>query len=778
MIGTLFFCASLVGVTPAPAGATGGELSQSVCASAASDSEAGNNDTIAPRSVRLDEVSVVGVKQNASLLRDAVSGTVLNTRALENQNVTAIKGVSDMVPNLYIPDYGSRITSSIYVRGIGSRMDQPAVGLAVDNVPILNKNGYDFDLDDISSVEVLRGPQSALYGRNTMGGLINVSTLSPMLWQGFRGAVEVGGDNRYRASLGLYATDGKRGASGTVNVRYHKGSFTNEYNGRPVGGEFSGGARIKYHRRASERVYIKNTLSMSAVKQDGYPYESVSTGKISYNDTCAYNRLMLIDGLSVSYRGEGWQMHSISSLQLLADTLKMDQDFLPLPYFTLQQRQQDLGLTQDLFFKGERSVGDDSKYKWLGGAFVFYKQLDMGAPVTFRDEGIKSMIESHRNDMNPYYPIRWDSREFQLNSDFTIPTFGAALYHESKLSAGRWELTAGCRLDYETSKLNYRSHCNTGYTIFEDRGGELTEYRHVPLVIDDRGTLRRSYFNWLPKVSALYNIYTAHVTGNVYGSVAKGYKSGGFNTQMFSDVLKQRLMGIMGVGADYEVDDVVGYKPEHSWNFEIGTHLPFRLIPLQMDATLFYVDCNDQQITMFPSGDATGRITANAGRTRSVGGEFAASWTPLRNLTMNASYGYTDARFVRFFNGKQDFKGNRIPYAPQNTLFLQALMRTSISEVDAWPYYAGDEVVFDVNMRGVGPIYWNEENTLRQNFYPLLGASVTVRKGDISVQLWGENLLNREFSTFYFKSMGNEFLQRGLPVRGGITFRYAIPVGM
>ena len=81
-------------------------------------------------------------------------------------------------------------------------MDHPAVGLNVDNVPYLNKNAYDFDIADIESVEMLRGPQSTLYGRNTMGGLINVQTLSPMRWQGWRIMAEGGRGNDYRASVG------------------------------------------------------------------------------------------------------------------------------------------------------------------------------------------------------------------------------------------------------------------------------------------------------------------------------------------------------------------------------------------------------------------------------------------------------------------------------------------------------------------------------------------------------------------------------------------------
>ena len=110
----------------------------------------------------LDEVSVTAIKQSASLLRQPVAVTTIGRGEIDRQNVAGIKGLSDLVPNFYMPDYGSRMTSSVYVRGIGARIDQPAVGLNVDNVPFLNKNGFDVDMLDIERIEVLRGPQSTL----------------------------------------------------------------------------------------------------------------------------------------------------------------------------------------------------------------------------------------------------------------------------------------------------------------------------------------------------------------------------------------------------------------------------------------------------------------------------------------------------------------------------------------------------------------------------------------------------------------------------------------
>lgn len=739
-------------------------LTSSVAAGAGMTSSAPalREDTVASQ---LEEVNVVGLKQDAKLRSDAVSATIIGRAELEELNTISIKGISDVVPNLYMPDYGSRITSSIYVRGLGARMDHPAVGLNVDNVPYLNKNSYDFDLADIASVEMLRGPQSALYGRNTMGGLINIQTLSPMRWQGWRFMAEAGRGNDYKLSAGWYHQFSQKFANSvTANFSWLGGFFKNAYNGLHIDKEKSGAIRVKSQWRASSKVYVQNVLASSILRQGGYPYEYIKTNEINYNDTCFYRRFTINDGLTVNYRGEGWDMVSITSVQHIDDNMTLDQDFLPQSYFNITQKQRETAVTEDLVFKGERLAG---KYKWLAGAFGFYKDMHMNAPVTFKDEGIAKLIESHRNDANPEYPIEWHSREFPLNSDFNIPTFGVALYHESKYTAGRWNFTAGLRLDYERANLNYRSSCDTGYDIMHLLPNGYKEYFNtVNIDIDDTGKFKRQYFTWMPKVSVLYNL--PGNSGNVYATVTKGYKSGGFNTQMFSEVLQQRLMRIMGIGNEYDVNSVVGYKPEYSWNYEIGAHLATSDAKLTVDVSLFYIDCRDQQLTMFPPGSTTGRIMTNAGKTSSMGGELSLSYLPSEHWHFNGSYGYTNARFREFFNGVENYKGKVVPYAPQNTVFLQALYSCKVN------FIADCKLICDINMKGTGKIFWNESNSLYQKFYTQLGASVMAESKNWSIQLWGKNLTNTVYHTFYFMSMGNEFLQQGRPWEIGVTVRYNI----
>lgn len=147
------------------------------------------------------------------------------------------------MPNFYIPEYGSRITSSIYVRGMGARIDQPVVGLVVDNVPVLNKDNYDFDIADIESLQMLRGPQSTMYGRNTMGGVVSIRTLSPLSFQGCRLLLEYGKANTTKASVSHYSRPSRSfGVGGNVSVYHTDGFFRNLNNGKTCDKETSGRA--------------------------------------------------------------------------------------------------------------------------------------------------------------------------------------------------------------------------------------------------------------------------------------------------------------------------------------------------------------------------------------------------------------------------------------------------------------------------------------------------------------------------------------------------------
>ena len=187
------------------------------------------------RHLTLQEVTVTAIKQTSDLRTQATAVTTIGRKEIERNHIVSTKTAACMVPNFFIPDYGSRMTSTIYVRGLGARIDQPAMGLNIDNIPIMCKENYDVDLLDISRIEMLRGPQSTLYGRNAMGGLMNVYTLSPLSYQGTRLLAEYGSHNAVKLGASTYnLVSNNLGLSGSFYYTSTDGEFRNDYNGKKV----------------------------------------------------------------------------------------------------------------------------------------------------------------------------------------------------------------------------------------------------------------------------------------------------------------------------------------------------------------------------------------------------------------------------------------------------------------------------------------------------------------------------------------------------------------
>lgn len=738
----------------------------------------GGPDDLAPEPVdtlqNIEQVTVVApaAKQTFSLRRQPISSTVLSPAAIERERVLSVKDLSAVVPNFYQPDYGSRMTSSIYVRGFGARIDQPVVGVNVDEIPYLNKNSYDFDLFDIARIEVLRGPQGTLYGRNTIGGQLNIYTLSPLGYSGVRASAEYGTGNTVRAKASYYGrvSDNFGISVGGFYTRTD-GFFDNAYDGSDCDRGHSAGGRVRMVWQGADGWSIDNVASVGSSLEGGYAYclydeASGAVSPVNYNGPNSYERVNVTDGFVVKHEGEKMLFTSATGYQYLYDRMLIDNDFTPRSLFTLVQQQREHALTEDIVL---RSNDDSRRWQWITGAYGFYKRLRMEAPVTFLEDGIGDLILGAANagiqSVMPWAELMIEESAFDIASNFKIPTYGLALYHESSLRAGRWRFTAGLRLDYEASRMDYDNYTSIHYRL----SPMMPQFKELSMPF--AGRERMDFLELLPKFAV--NFSTG--AGELYVAASRGYKAGGFNTQIFSDILQNRLMAAMmedmGMPAQpspYNEASATTYKPEYSWNYEAGGHLAFAEGRVRADFSLFWIECRDQQLTVFPEGTTTGRMMSNAGRSRSRGVEVSLSWNPTTRLGVWGSYGFTDARFVKFDDGEADYAGNVLPYAPRNTVSLGATYRLHVGARML------DDVVVNCSWQGAGKIYWNESNTLSQNFYSQLGASVDLRKGDFTLSLWGRNLTGTDFYTFYFKSVGNSFFSHGKPRQLGLTLSYAM----
>ena len=753
--------------------------------------------------VVVNEVYVEGyaTKRHYKLEREPISSAVVGESMLRREHIVSIKDLSAVVPNFFQPDYGSKMTSSIYVRGFGARIDQPVIGVTVDGVPYLNQNNYDFDMLDVARIELLRGPQSTLYGRNTMGGQMNIYTLSPLNYEGVRASLEYGAGNTFQGKASYYgrSESGKFGYS--VGGFYNRtdGFFENAYNGEMVDWGSSSGGRVRLIGVLGRGWELENIAQIGYTDEGGYAYakydaEKGSADKVSYNHPSRYMRMNISDGLVLSHAGEKYKFTATTSYQFTHDKMDIDNDFTPKEMFTLVQEQREHAVTEDIVF---RTNEGDRRWKWLTGIYGFYKRIDMSAPVSFQQDGINDLILGNMPAMVKQFLT---INPFTLDSRFDIPTYGAAVYHESSLRAGkRWRFTAGLRLDYEKSTMDYDNFSEVDYKFDMSAMNPNMPALDRTVEVKMQGKEELDFLELLPKFAV--NFTTG--AGDLYATVTRGYKAGGFNTQIFSDILQNKMktalmsdaMGSMGGGGrpssqaggqpsgqpsaipSYDEASVTTYKPEYSWNYEVGGHLKLAKGRVALDFAAFWIECRDQQLTVFPDGDATGRMMSNAGRSRSRGAEISASWDMLRLMSMShlrlmANYGFTHAEFIEyddFVNGEAvSYAGNYLPYAPKHTASVGLVYNCWIGG------RLLDEITVSASWQGAGKIYWNEANTLSQNFYSQLNASLELRKGNFSLGLWGKNLTNTEFNTFYFRSVGNDFISPGKPIRWGISLGFAM----
>ncbi len=713
----------------------------------------------------LQESHVTALKEALPLSRTAVSAMTLRHEVLNQTGTYRPQALSAQMPGLYIPDYGASLTSTIYLRGLGSRMENPVMGLYIDGIPILDKNTYDMDWEALRSATLLRGPQGTLYGRNAMGGVLALSSLSPFDYARPVVSLEAGVAPA-ATKPGLILRASAHYTTGTnvfsLTYRHSDGFFYNAYketNCDPYDGL---SARWKWEKPASENLFLSNVLMLGLNQEGGFAYGQVIDGKRqdpAYNDEAGYKRLSVIDGFRVRYRSDKYTLDATTSLQILSDDMHMDQDYTPVSIFTLEQRQNSAALTAEAILRN--TVSDI--WHPSTGIFSFYKFNNLWAPVTFKRDGIETLMLDNANKNIPkdigYLEI--SDNTMPVNSDFLIGTWNVALFHESVFELGKWILTAGLRLDYEGARMDYDCLAQLHYRFVP------TMQANKPLDVPYKGAINHGKVVLLPKVSALYEA-TDHF--NLFATVSKGYRAGGFNTQIFSDILQNNtmtaLMKDLGVYLDRPTVSVnagfAEYSPEEAWNFEAG--LRYQKGEFKASASLYALTVKNQQLTAFPPGKNTGRMMVNAARSRSLGAEAELSWTP-GSWNLSTAYSFCDSRFLSYNDGNETYDGNRVPYVPAHTLHVNAGYNWSLS--------SSTTLKLNTSLCGAGPFAWNEADSLEESFSLRWNARVALTiKDRVEISLRGENLLNTRNDVFYFKSMGNEFLAAGKPLTlmAGITY--------
>lgn len=765
---------------------------------------AGNGNTALPedpvpadtaRIIDVDEVIVVASpKETARLRHQPLASTLFGKEEIARHDIGALPDVSSLAPNFYMPSYGSRITSAVYIRGIGSRINTPAVGLYVDNVPYIDKSAYNFGFLDVERVDVLRGPQGTLYGRNAMGGLVRVFTADPLARRGTD--VSLGGHTRdggRRVAFTSYLHPGTR--SGLSVGAFYNGSngfYRNSTTGRKADASEAGGGRVRWAWRPSGRVKVDWTASYEYSDEGACPYfyegsaEAGASpaypeleGRISANRESKYRRSLLNTGMGVEWRAEAFSLSSITAFQHLRDRLYMDQDFIAPDIFSLEQRQRIQTLSEEIALKSLPG----RRWQWTTGAFLMYQNLRTECPVNFYGDGmdylngqLAAVFDGLRAD-NPAMPpmgLAFTGGGLPFESRMRTPSAGAALFHQSTfnhLLVERLSLTVGLRLDYDYRELRLASGTAEPVTADFWMGAPAAARPLDPVDPAIDSHLCDDSWQLLPKIALQYDLPKGG--GNVYASATKGYRAGGYNIQAYSELSESQLQRQLMLGALGPMASAMGqyvpaepqvaslhYLPEQTWSYELGAHLSFFDRALLADAAVFYMNTKNQQLARFAE-NGYGRVMVNAGKSRSCGGELNLRGLMMDGrLTLSGSYGYTFATFAEHDLGEgADYTDNRVPYVPAHTLAATADFMQPVRRGTALEKIGGG-----LSVNGAGRIYWDEANLARQPFHAQLEAYVAAGLAHgIRLRVWAKNLTATRFRTFAFSSMNRNYAQYGLP---------------
>ena len=762
----------------------------------------------------LDEFVITSsVKETNNLKNMPNAVSVVTPQQLQDTQIESLPDLSSYIPNFFIPTYGSKVSTPIYIRGIGARLGSQTVSMYVDNVPSFNPSAFDFEFQDIQRIEVLRGAQGTLYGRNAIGGIINLYTLSPLSYQGTRVKLSGGNYGQMSAMGSNYSKISDNfGVSAAAYYKRDDGFFMNSYTNKKVDDSENAGARVKFEWQATPNFKALLFSNYDYVTGGAFPYMHIDSTASSFNEPSSYDRHLVTNGLSLDWKRNGYSIHSTTGYQYLKDDMKMDQDYTSKSVFSINQFQEQHSLSQELTFKSATT----SRYSWVVGAFGFYDKRTIDTPVAIKEDGMVAMqghLDVAMQRMGAPLRIVYANDRIDLPGIYTKPSKGLALFHQSTLN-NLFDLkglsaTFGIRFDYEHAGIDFSTESDGGDVNLQF---QIPNRPMPPMFVEGdtliEGSFSRDFGQFLPKFALKYEFSPTSV---IYLSASKGYKTGGYNEQVFSEVLQNALAasimknamsgmptgmfpgGNPGAGSGEEassLEEMLSYDPETSWTYELGGRYELLNNKLSLTYALFYSQVNDIQIIKLTRQGTTGRTVENAGKSESKGFELSLKYSPLRNLSFYGDYGFADARFsnYEFDSGESDangnpimanYNGNYIPFAPQHTLSL------GTGYVHNFRYGSFIErVVANIQYSGVGKIYWTESNTddsgneLYQPFYGTVNGSISAEKGAFALELWGKNLFNTKYHSFLFEASDmatgvvNKFVQNGYPTRLGATIRY------
>ncbi|WP_340644811.1 TonB-dependent receptor [Phenylobacterium sp.] len=670
--------------------------------------------------------------RSESLQKTPLAVTAMTAEALDTGAITELSELSGTIPGLYLSAY-STLSPQVFIRGIGSNDDgitsEGAVGVYLDGVYMGRASSAMFDLFDLDRIEVLRGPQGTLYGRNTNGGAVKIETARP--GPNLKAGLEFGyGNFNQRSVRGLLSgplTDNAFAKfSGSYKAR--DGWTHDSSSGRKLNDEDSLGGRGQLVLTPTESLeatfsldYLRDRPSSSFKEVVGgtlFGLNSESSDRFTGDydfENAAIRRDMVGGSATLDWDAGFAHLVSVSGYRKTKIRYTEDYDSTPFPVVHLDVAQDTKQLTQELRLV---STPGESPLEWIAGVYLL------------TDEG-----RSHDQFLLPFFELPDEVTHARTRTN-SFAAFGELSYRLTE----QLKLTAGARYTDETKKLSLQR------TFRPQDGAPAINF--VPLA-----TAKTSFDNFSPRVVIEYQASSDVLA---YASLTKGFKSGGFNNFPADPVAARTF-----------------FRPEEITAYEVGLKATTWNGRLRANIAAFTYDYTNLQV--FAPIDTGGGVpvvqVTNAAKAKVTGAELELTARPIPSVDLQLNYAYLDATYDRFLFGGLDLSGNRLSRAPRNTLSLNADWR---HELERGTVRLHGNYVYSSN------VFFTPFNDpdLSTGSYGLVNASAAYESHDgrWTITAYGKNLTDKAYLAHGIDTLATAFdlkiAEIGPPRQFGVSFAW------
>jgi iron complex outermembrane receptor protein len=660
----------------------------------------------------LEEIVVTATKRPASIQDVPIAITALTGDALDEAGVGRVDDIASGAPNTFINTGGGLRTTSVTVRGISSNPNNPgvdpAVGVFVDGVYMSRPTTLNGSLFDLERIELVRGPQGALYGKNTIAGAINFISRAPSDVP--TGEVRVGygnyGDTNVFGMLsGPLGSDRVLGRiSGSWQQRdglidnLATGTELNDIDAQSVRGALlwkatdavnvtlrADTSRDRTNAGASE-IYLNGAFEGTPL-EDASPWDR----KVANDRDTEQDRDSDGLGLQVDAAWGPGTLTSITAWRQFEWQNVADNDFTVLNMLSSGIEEDQSEWSQEF-----RYVSDSAgPFQYVVGAYYSDQSLDTASIAT----------------VGPDLQIYPDEVQGIIRADLTTESF--ALYGQGSYDFDdRWNLTVALRYSDESKEV---AHSQVG-DPFE-----------ILLPNQPLQRLSRSDSEVSPSASVTYRVREGL---QAYASYGRGFKAGGYNVFSIS------------------LTDTAEYEPETVDSYELGVKSQFADDRVRLNAALFYMEYQDLQVNQLVLENGVPQFTtSNAASATSQGVEIELAAQLVEGLELDLAYGYTDATYDDFRNANfdgDDFSGNTLPEAAKHTVTTAINYRRGVG--------TGLELTARADLAYRSSVFFEPDNVpqYEQGDYTLLGARLGIASADgrWGVTVWGRNLADEEYVVY------------------------------